>query len=49
MRIVFWPVKTLRRRISDETVRGNRIGRLVDINDLLENLVEEIPTVGGEG
>lgn len=41
-------VKTLRRRISDGTVRGYRVGRLirVDMNDLLENLVEEIPTVG---
>lgn len=39
-------VKTLRRRISDGTVRGYRVGRLirVDMNDLLENLVEEIPT-----
>lgn len=38
-------VKTLRRRISDGTVRGYRVGRLirVDMNDLLENLVEEIP------
>lgn len=41
-------VKTLRRRISDGTVHGYRVGRLirVDMNDLLENLVEEIPTVG---
>lgn len=40
-------VRTLRRRISDGTVRGYRVGRLlrVDMNDLLENLVEEIPTV----
>lgn len=40
-------VKTLRRRISDGTVRGYRVGRLirVDMNDLLENLVVEIPTV----
>lgn len=39
--------RTLRRRISDGTVRGYRLGRLirVDMNDLLENLVEEIPTV----
>lgn len=39
--------RMLRRRISDGTVRGYRVGRLirVDMNDLLENLVEEIPTV----
>lgn len=38
-------VKTIRRRISDGTVRGYRVGRLirVDMNDLLENLVKEIP------
>ncbi|RGE19253.1 helix-turn-helix domain-containing protein [Leucobacter sp. wl10] len=41
-------VRTLRRRISDGTVRGYRVGRLirVDMNDLLKNLVKEIPTAG---
>lgn len=41
-------VKTLRRRISDGTMRGYRVGRLirVDLNNLLENLIEEIPTIG---
>lgn len=40
-------VKTLRRRIADGTVRGYRVGRLirVDMNELLENLVVEIPAV----
>lgn len=40
-------VKTLRRRIADGTVHGYRVGRLirVDLNDLLEHLVVEIPTV----
>lgn len=40
-------VKTLRRRISDGTVRGYRVGRLirVDLNDLLVHLAVEIPTV----
>ena len=39
--------KTLRRRISDGTVHGYRVGRLirVDLDDLNEHLVEEIPTV----
>lgn len=39
-------VETLRRRISDGTVRGYRVGRLIriDMNDRLKNLVEEIPT-----
>ena len=38
--------KTLRRRISDGTVHGYRVGRLirVDLDDLRENLVSEIPT-----
>ena len=39
--------KTLRRRISDGTVHGYRVGRLirVDLEDLNEHLVEEIPAV----
>ena len=39
--------KTLRRRISDGTVHGYRVGRLirVDLEDLSEHLVEEIPTL----
>lgn len=39
-------VKTLRRRISDGTVHGYRIGRLirVDPNELRERLLVEIPS-----
>lgn len=39
-------VKTIRRRFSDGTVRGYRIGRLirVDIDDLRERLLVEMPT-----
>ena len=40
-------VKTIRRRISDGTVRGYRVGRLirVDMEELRKSLVVEIPTV----
>lgn len=40
-------IKTLRRRISDGTVHGYRVGRLirVDLDELSEHLVVEIPTV----
>lgn len=40
-------IKTLRRRISDGTVRGYRVGRLirVDLDELSELLVVEIPTL----
>lgn len=40
-------IKTLRRRISDGTVHGYRVGRLirVDLDELSECLVVEIPTV----
>lgn len=40
-------VKTIRRRISDGTVRGYRVGRLirVDMEDLRKSLVVEIPTI----
>ena len=39
--------KTLRRRIADGTVHGYRVGRLirVDLDELSEHLVVEIPTV----
>lgn len=39
-------IKTLRRRISDGTVHGYRVGRLirVDLDELSEHLVVEIPT-----
>lgn len=39
-------VKTLRRRISDGTITGYRIGRLVrvDLDDAEHELVVEIPT-----
>ncbi|KAB1643171.1 excisionase family DNA-binding protein [Gulosibacter chungangensis] len=39
-------VKTLRRRISDGTVRGYRVGRLirVDLDEVRNALVVEIPT-----
>lgn len=39
-------VKTLRRRISDGTVHGYRVGRLirVDPDELRERLVTEIPS-----
>lgn len=40
-------IKTLRRRISDGTVHGYRVGRLirVDLDELSEHLIVEIPTV----
>ena len=40
-------VKTLRRRISDGTVHGYRVGRLirVDLDEVRKALVVEIPTV----
>jgi excisionase family DNA binding protein len=40
-------IKTLRRRISDGTVHGYRVGRLirVDLDELSEYLVVEIPTM----
>jgi excisionase family DNA binding protein len=40
-------IKTLRRRISDGTVHGYRVGRLirVDLDELSEHLVVEIPTM----
>ena len=40
-------VKTIRRRISDGTVRGYRVGRLirVDLEELRKSLVVEIPTL----
>ncbi|WP_193596613.1 DNA-binding protein [Microbacterium sp. YJN-G] len=40
-------IKTLRRRISDGTVHGYRVGCLirVDLDELSEQLVVEIPTV----
>lgn len=40
-------VKTIRRRISDGTVRGYRVGRLirVDMDELRKSLVVEIPTM----
>ena len=40
-------VKTIRRRISDGTVRGYRVGRLirVDMDELRRSLVVEIPTM----
>ncbi|MGP6172204.1 excisionase family DNA-binding protein [Microbacterium sp. A204] len=39
-------VKTIRRRISDGTVRGYRVGRLirVDLDELRRSLMVEIPT-----
>lgn len=39
-------VKTVRRRISDGTIRGYRVGRLVrvDMTELRRSLVVEIPT-----
>lgn len=39
-------VKTLRRRISDGTVHGYRVGRLirVDLDEVRNALVVEIPT-----
>lgn len=39
-------IKTLRRRISEGTVHGYRVGRLirVDLDELRERLVVEIPT-----
>ena len=41
-------VKTIRRRISDGTVRGYRVGRLirVDPDELRPSLVSKIPTAG---
>lgn len=40
-------VKTLRRRISDGTIHGYRVGRLirVDMEELRERLLVEMPTV----
>ncbi|GAA5196740.1 helix-turn-helix domain-containing protein [Microbacterium jejuense] len=40
-------IKTLRRRISDGTVHGYRVGRLirVDLDELSEHLAVEIPTM----
>lgn len=40
-------VRTLRRRISDGTLRGYRVGRLirVDANELTVRLLVEIPSV----
>lgn len=40
-------VKTIRRRISDGTARGYRVGRLirVDMDKLRQRLVVEIPTM----
>ena len=40
-------VKTIRRRISDGTVSGYRVGRLirVDMEELRKSLVVEIPTM----
>lgn len=40
-------VKTLRRRISDGTIHGYRVGRLirVDMKELRERLLVEMPTV----
>lgn len=39
-------VKTLRRRISDGTIHGYRVGRLirVDMNELRVRLMVEMPT-----
>lgn len=39
--------KTIRRRISDGTVRGYRVGRLIriDMEELRRSLVVEIPTM----
>ncbi len=39
-------VKTLRRRISDGTIHGYRVGRLirVDLNELHERLLVEMPS-----
>ncbi|QAY63259.1 DNA-binding protein [Xylanimonas allomyrinae] len=40
-------IKTLRRRISDGTITGYRIGRLVrvDLDDVEASLLHEIPAV----
>ncbi|MCM1011767.1 helix-turn-helix domain-containing protein [Brevibacterium sp. XM4083] len=40
-------VKTLRRRISDGTIHGYRVGRLirVDMKELRERLLVEMPAV----
>lgn len=40
-------VKTIRRRITDGTVHGYRVGRLirVDLNGLQERLLVEIPSL----
>lgn len=40
-------VKTIRRRITDGTVHGYRVGRLirVDLNELQERLLVEIPSL----
>ncbi len=39
-------VKTLRRRISDGTIHGYRVGRLirVDLDEVRQHLIVEIPT-----
>ncbi|WP_250646050.1 DNA-binding protein [Microbacterium tenebrionis] len=41
-------VKTIRRRISDGTVREYRVGRLIraDPDELRRSLVSKIPTAG---
>ena len=44
-------VKTVRRRISDGTVRGYHVGRLirVDLEELRQRMLVEIPTrTGGD-
>ncbi|QUL81056.1 helix-turn-helix domain-containing protein [Brevibacterium sp. SMBL_HHYL_HB1] len=42
-------VETLRRRISDGTIHGYRVGRLirVDLNEVRERLLIEMPSVKG--
>ena len=41
-------VKTIRRRISDGTVRGYRVGRLIRVDpaELRDRLLVEIPSAG---
>ncbi|GAB2465896.1 hypothetical protein GCM10027063_03660 [Promicromonospora xylanilytica] len=43
-------VKTLRRRISDGTITGYKVGRLVrvDPEELASSLISTIPTVNGD-
>jgi len=43
-------VKTLRRRISDGTITGYKVGRLVrvDPEELASSLVSTIPTINGD-